>query len=109
MPTCTIDLILPRAVLFDMDGTLTEPMLDFPRIKAEMGIGDRPILEALAEMSGPDARRGRGGPAPARGGGGRVLHAQPGLPRTARLARASAACRSALITRNSAASVRDRD
>jgi HAD superfamily hydrolase (TIGR01509 family) len=45
---------LPRAVLFDMDGTLTEPMLDFPRIKADMGIPiDRPILEALAEMSGP--------------------------------------------------------
>jgi len=41
---------LPRAVLFDMDGTLTRPMLDFPRIKAEMGIGTRPILEALAEM-----------------------------------------------------------
>lgn len=40
----------PRAVLFDMDGTLTQPMLDFPRIKAEMGIGQRPILEALAEM-----------------------------------------------------------
>ena len=40
----------PRAVLFDMDGTLTRPMLDFPRIKAEMGIGVRPILEALAEM-----------------------------------------------------------
>ncbi len=29
----------PARVLFDMDGTLTEPMLDFPRIKAEMGIG----------------------------------------------------------------------
>src|SRR3954452_23385037 len=47
---------LPRAVLFDMDGTLTEPMLDFPRIKAEMGIGQRPILEALAELP-DDARR----------------------------------------------------
>jgi HAD superfamily hydrolase (TIGR01549 family) len=43
-------LMLPKAVLFDMDGTLTEPMLDFPAIKAEMGIGERPILEALAEM-----------------------------------------------------------
>lgn len=43
-------LILPRAVLFDMDGTLTEPMLDFPRIKAEMGIGPGPILESLAEL-----------------------------------------------------------
>src|SRR5688572_1628569 len=46
-------LILPKAVLFDMDGTLTEPMLDFPRIKREMGIEGRPILEALAELSGP--------------------------------------------------------
>jgi HAD superfamily hydrolase (TIGR01509 family) len=45
------EMILPQAVLFDMDGTLTEPMLDFPKIKAEMGIGNRPILEALSEMS----------------------------------------------------------
>ena len=44
--------LLPAAVLLDMDGTLTEPMLDFPRIKQEMGIGSRPILEALAEMNG---------------------------------------------------------
>ncbi|HEY1921790.1 MAG TPA: HAD family phosphatase [Tepidisphaeraceae bacterium] len=42
--------ILPRAVLFDMDGTLTEPMLDFPRIKTEMGIGPGPILESLAAL-----------------------------------------------------------
>src|SRR5436305_8314172 len=41
---------LPAAVRLDMDGTLTRPMLDFPRIKAEMGIGTRPILEALAEL-----------------------------------------------------------
>lgn len=48
-------ILLPRAVLFDMDGTLTEPMLDFPRIKADMGISpDRPILEALAEMNAAD-------------------------------------------------------
>ena len=47
---------LPSAVLFDMDGTLTCPMLDFPRIKAEMGIGARPILEALSEMD-HDTRR----------------------------------------------------
>jgi len=37
-------------LLFDMDGTLTEPMLDFPAIKAEMGIGDAPILETMAIM-----------------------------------------------------------
>jgi HAD superfamily hydrolase (TIGR01549 family) len=46
----------PRALLFDMDGTLTVPALDFPAIKAEMGIGTSPILEALADMS-PDERR----------------------------------------------------
>ncbi len=43
----------PSAILFDMDGTLTVPMIDFPRLKAEMGIGARPILEALAEMESP--------------------------------------------------------
>src|SRR3954471_20409366 len=42
---------LPKAILFDMDGTLTRHLLDFPAIKADLGIGDRPILEALAEMS----------------------------------------------------------
>jgi HAD superfamily hydrolase (TIGR01509 family) len=47
----------PRAVLFDMDGTLTRPMLDFPRIKAEMGIGQRPILEALDEMDAASRAR----------------------------------------------------
>ena len=45
----------PLALLFDMDGTLTEPMLDFPQIKAAMGIGTQPILEALAAMD--DMRR----------------------------------------------------
>src|SRR4051812_48703188 len=46
------DVTLPRALLFDMDGTLTEPALDYPAIKAAMGIPlMRPILEALAEMS----------------------------------------------------------
>ena len=46
---------LPRALLFDMDGTLTEPLLDFPAIRAEIGVGDRPLLEAIALMS-PDQR-----------------------------------------------------
>jgi HAD superfamily hydrolase (TIGR01509 family) len=46
----------PSALLFDMDGTLTRPMLDFPTIKREMGIGQQPILEALAELD-PARRR----------------------------------------------------
>src|SRR4051794_7726738 len=44
-PTCR-----PKAILFDMDGTLTEPMLDFPEIKRAMGVGPGPILESLATM-----------------------------------------------------------
>jgi HAD superfamily hydrolase (TIGR01549 family) len=44
-------IVRPRALLFDMDGTITAPMLDFSRIKREMGIGARPILEALAKMA----------------------------------------------------------
>ena len=47
----------PHALLFDMDGTLTRPRIDFPLIKAEMGIGDRPILEALAVLTGPARAR----------------------------------------------------
>jgi HAD superfamily hydrolase (TIGR01509 family) len=46
------DLRLPRALLFDMDGTLTEPALDYPVIKASIGIPlEQPILEALAAMT----------------------------------------------------------
>jgi len=41
---------LPQALLLDMDGTLTAPLLDFPAIKREMGIGQKPILEALAGL-----------------------------------------------------------
>src|SRR5690606_28954971 len=49
-------LLRPRAVLFDMDGTLTEPLLDFDAIRAELEIAPgAPILEAIAAM--PAARR----------------------------------------------------
>lgn len=41
----------PRAVLFDMDGTLTLPNHDFDAIKREMGLdGDVAILEELARL-----------------------------------------------------------
>lgn len=46
----------PAALLLDMDGTLTVARLDFPVIKREIGIGERPILEAMAEMT-PEAQR----------------------------------------------------
>ena len=47
--------VLPRAILFDMDGTLTEPLIDFAAIRRDMGVGPGPILEQMARM-GP-ARR----------------------------------------------------
>jgi HAD superfamily hydrolase (TIGR01549 family) len=48
-------MTLPRAILFDMDGTLTEPLLDFDQIRRDMGIGSGPILETLKRM--PAAER----------------------------------------------------
>ena len=104
-PMPSAGFILPRAILFDMDGTLTEPLLDFPQIKAEMGIGSRPILEALAEMDEV-----------ARGIAERVLHRHE--DEAAGRSTLNAGCvelldtvaamgiRTALITRNSRGSVR---
>ena len=37
--------------IFDLDGTLTRPIFDFPAIKRRLGLPmDRGILEVLAEM-----------------------------------------------------------
>src|SRR3712207_5003940 len=88
-----------------MDGTITEPCLDFPAIKAAMGIeASRPILEALAEM-----------PADRRAAATAVLHeyedrAATGSTLAAGCDRlfdwiARRAFRTALITRNSRKSV----
>jgi len=49
---------VPRAVLFDMDGTLTRPNHDFAAIKDEMGLPRHvPILEELAALERSDAAR----------------------------------------------------
>ena len=45
------------AVIFDLDGTLTRPFLDFDAIRAELGLPPGPILEAMSRMTGPDRRR----------------------------------------------------
>ena len=40
----------PRAVIFDLDGTLTEPLLDFEAIRQEIGRPTgQPILDALED------------------------------------------------------------
>jgi HAD superfamily hydrolase (TIGR01549 family) len=47
----------PELVIFDMDGTITRPYLDFPRIRAEIGLGE-PLLEnMLALPPGPERER----------------------------------------------------
>lgn len=45
------------AVIFDLDGTLTVPNLDFDAMRAEIGIASGPILEAIAEMDDQAAGR----------------------------------------------------
>jgi phosphoglycolate phosphatase len=48
----------PRAVIFDLDGTLTEPALDFDAIRAEIGLP--PGLPILEQLEGaPAAERAR--------------------------------------------------
>jgi HAD superfamily hydrolase (TIGR01509 family) len=44
-------LTLPKAILFDMDGTLTRPLLDFDQIRRDIGIGSGPILESIKRMT----------------------------------------------------------
>ena len=48
-----------EAVIFDLDGTLTEPYLDFDRIRVEMGLSvdSGPVWEAMAAMSGEQRSR----------------------------------------------------
>ncbi len=44
------------AVIFDLDGTLTKPYLDFDAIRREIGIAKGPILEAISEMDAAGQR-----------------------------------------------------
>ncbi|MBN1507791.1 MAG: HAD family hydrolase [Sedimentisphaerales bacterium] len=47
-----------RAVIFDLDGTITEPYLDFDAIREEIGVAREsgPILEIMEKMS-PEQRQ----------------------------------------------------
>jgi HAD superfamily hydrolase (TIGR01509 family) len=46
-----------RGVLFDMDGTIVSVPYDWPRIKAELGSGDVPILSYLDRLGEPEQSR----------------------------------------------------
>lgn len=43
-----------RVVIFDMDGTLTRPHLDFDRMREEIGLEPGPLLETVLAMSPKD-------------------------------------------------------
>jgi HAD superfamily hydrolase (TIGR01509 family) len=45
-----VAVVQPRAVIFDLDGTLTEPLLDFDLIRSEIGLQAGPILEQLGGL-----------------------------------------------------------
>jgi len=40
-----------KAVIFDLDGTLTVPLLDFDRIRRQIGISTGPVWEAMQDMA----------------------------------------------------------
>jgi len=48
-----------RAVIFDLDGTITQPYFDFDAIREEMGLGKHggPVLEALETMTPQQRQR----------------------------------------------------
>ena len=48
-----------KGIIFDLDGTLTEPYLDFDMIRSEIGDIDGPILEAMEHMSAEQLERAR--------------------------------------------------
>lgn len=45
----------PRLVIFDMDGTITRPYLDFARIRSEIGLPE-PLLENMLALPEGEAR-----------------------------------------------------
>ena len=47
-----------KTVIFDLDGTITEPFFDFDAIRREIGISDNAlsILDAFEQMSSEDRR-----------------------------------------------------
>ena len=49
-----------RGVVFDLNGTLTVPVLDFAAMRAEIGIAEGDILHSLARMSEDERSRALG-------------------------------------------------
>ena len=97
--------LLPRAILFDMDGTLTKPIIDFAAIKRDIGLGDGPILEAIRHMNEADRVRAEAILFRHEGGAARASTLNPGCEDLLRwIDRAGIA--TAVVTRNTRASVK---
>ena len=47
----------PQAIIFDLDGTLTKPALDFDAMRAEIGIEKGTIMEQMETMSEDQVER----------------------------------------------------
>jgi HAD superfamily hydrolase (TIGR01549 family) len=50
-------LMTIRGVIFDMDGTITEPVFDFAGMKAEAAVGDHDVLEYFLRATGAERER----------------------------------------------------
>ena len=87
-------------VIFDMDGTLIEPLLDFPAIRAELGVrADEGVLEALDARDPPAAQAGHAWLLEQELAAARRARLLPGA-RELLAALAQAGLKTALLTRN---------
>ncbi len=88
------------AVIFDMDGTLVEQMLDFQAIRAELGIpSEAGILEAIEQMPPADADSARQALLAQELAAARIASLMPDAVETVRNIR-TAGMKVALLTRN---------
>jgi HAD superfamily hydrolase (TIGR01549 family) len=94
-----------KAVIFDMDGTLTRPALDFDEIRREIGLGNGPILEALPDMPADQRARAEAILRRHEDRAAARSELQPGAADVVAAVRA-AGMSAALMTRNSARSVK---
>ena len=95
-----------KGVIFDMDGTVIEPMLDFGVIRSDLGIPqDEGILEAIAEMPAPDRARASARLQEHELAAARKAGAMPGAIEVLSAIR-SAGLKTALLTRNSRAATK---
>ncbi len=90
-----------KAVIFDMDGTIVAPLLDFPRMKAEIGLPqDKGLLESMSQLDETGRNRAEEVLHAHELAAARTCHLNPGV-REAMDALASMGIKAAILTRNS--------